>query len=391
VGYLSFDKGEMAPFNPVNVDAIDKKPDGVTEVLGPPGTPSHVDPPYPMYAVFKLQSWALRDANWSPDFPTAARQAEDLLDREAHKKVDGVIAIDPYFIQGLLAVTGPVKVALTGDTVNKDNFFRITLERRELGAGATRNEFLPSASKQIVAKLMSLPSSQWHSLLDALHQGCDSRSLQIYFHSETAQALSKRHNCTGQVQLPPHDSLMVVETNVGGNKDDFWMKRKHSIQIDIRKDGSSRHTLKLHYYGLSSQGYAFTRNWGYTGWLRVYLPPSTSLVSVSGAFADPKEPPKMDLGHMMWQGWFYVQFDHTVDVTVIYDEDPIVTGAKKHQLEFLWQKQGGRLADPITVGVSVPSGWKINKRTMGDRSISGDPISSDLSVDRLFTFQYEGS
>ena len=44
---------------------------------------------------------------------------------------------------------------------------------------------------------------------------------------------------------------MVVESNVGGNKDDYWMKRRYNLDVQFRPDGSARHTLKLHYDGLS--------------------------------------------------------------------------------------------------------------------------------------------
>jgi len=383
VGFLSFDQGKMGPFNPVNIVSIDKRPDGFTDVLGARGTPSHVDAPYPLDYVFHLQSWELRDSNWSPDFPTAARQAEFFLNRERAQQVDGVIALDPFLIQRLLAIIGPVKIQQTGDVVDQNNFYAVTLHRRELGTEDVRNSFLPEASKQILTSVLTLPPSKWLALLQALGASCDGRSLQAYFHDAAAADLVKRHNCSGEVLPSTHDALMIVESNVGGNKDDFWMQRKYSLNITLRPDGSAQHTLHLHYHGLSSHGFPLTGRWGYTGWLRVYLPPSSTVTGIKGASLTPTT----ELGHLVLQGWFYVQFDTMADVIIEYDESPAVAGAD-HALRLFWQKQAGRLGDPITVDVNPPPGWKYRAATVGRSAVADGPISSDLAVDRDFTFEY---
>jgi hypothetical protein len=383
VGFLSFDHGKMAPFNPVNIDSIDKLPDGVTDVLGGPGTPSHVEPPAPMESVFHLRSWELRDSNWSPDFPTAAKQAEFLLNRERHKEVDGVIALDPFLIERLLALIGPVRVQATGDVVDQNNFYAVTLNRRELTGGGQRNTFIPAASKQIVTAVLSLPPAKWPALLAALQSGCDGRSLQAYFHDSSLQALTDRQHCGGQVQPSVHDSLMVVESNVGGNKDDFWMKRQYSLKIAVGADGTTHHTLRLHYDGLSDHGVALTRYWGYTGWLRVYLPPATTIGTIEGATLTRTT----ELDHTVLQGWFYLQFDHMTDIIIRYDEPAAISGATQGHLLF-WQKQGGRQKDPISVELVPPAGSRLRAATVGTDPGPHSPVNSDLAVDRAFTFEY---
>lgn len=383
VAFLSFDRGKMAPFTPEAVERIDIRPDG-SHVLGGPGTPTHVDPPYPLEYVFHLQSWELRDANWSPDFPTAAREAEFLLERETGKRVDGDIAIDPYFIQRLLAITGPITIPETGDVVDQGNFFSLTLSRVER-LSATRKDFLSYAARQILNRVLALPPSKYAAILQAIQAGCETRSIQAYFHDQAAEALSNQHHCGGQVQSPPDDGLMVVESNVGGNKDDFWMRRSYSLRIAVRDDGSARHTLQLHYYGLASHGHLLTGYWGYTGWLRIYLPPSTSVVSIDGA----KLSVTNDLGHRVLEGWFYVEFGHTADVTLTYDENAPLRDP--YRLSLAWQRQAGQMAVPISVDVALPPGWKMRIAQVGSTLVADGPIATDLSVDRQFTFEYQRS
>lgn len=384
VGFLSFDRGKMAPFNPQPVEQIDFR--NGRSVLGGPGTANHVDPPYPLAHVFHLESWALRDANWSPDFPTAAKQAEFLLGRETGRKVDGVIAIDPYLVQKLLSVTGPITIPETGDVVDQNNFYALTLGRVEV-TSATRKDFVSQAAREILAKLTAVPASKYASLLNALREGCEQRSVQAYFHDPSLQALVDHNQCDGQVQSPPGDALMIVEANVGGNKDDFWMKRRYNVQIALNRDGSAHHVLRLHYDGLSPHSRLLTGSWGYTGWLRIYLPPGVSAVSVSGAKLDLSA----ELGRQVLQGWFYVQFDHATDIVVSYDESATVSGAKVDGFRFYWQKQAGQLAVPILVDLVLPEGSRLRAAHVGATRVAGLPLVSDLSADRAFSFEYQSS
>jgi hypothetical protein len=376
IGYLSFDHGKMSPFQPENVYNIDAM------------SPGGIAPPAPLVTTFHLKTWTLRDSNWSPDFAAAAKQAEFFLQLEAKKHVDGVIAIDPYFISKLLTVTGPVQVPETGDVVDATTFFPTTLNRVEVDP-AVGKRFLSFAAKAIFGHLLATPSSKWLSLLQTLQSGCDTRSVQAYLHDPQAEALIGRHSCSGQLHPITGDGLMVIDSNVGGNKDDFWLQRAFHLTLAPQPNGAVRHTLQIHLSGLAphdkpgSVTKPLTGTWGYTGWLRIYLPPSATMTSSSGAKLEAAD----DLGRRVLQGWLYVPFNQTVDVTVAYDVTPAATNDGGHHLELYWQKQAGRLADPITVQVQLPTGWKLQSAHAGS-SLPAAKISSDLSTDRTFSFDY---
>ena len=50
----------------------------------------------------------IRDVNFTPDFPRTGEIMSAMLNRQYGVAVDGVIAIDPLFLQNMLAVTGGV-------------------------------------------------------------------------------------------------------------------------------------------------------------------------------------------------------------------------------------------------------------------------------------------
>ncbi|MDW8103342.1 MAG: DUF4012 domain-containing protein, partial [Anaerolineae bacterium] len=76
------------------------------------------DPPEPLRRYMGIDLWVLRDSNWSPDFPTAARQAVALYRPGYKVSVDGVIALDQYALQELVGVLGPLTVE--GETVTRE-------------------------------------------------------------------------------------------------------------------------------------------------------------------------------------------------------------------------------------------------------------------------------
>jgi hypothetical protein len=392
VGFLSFNAGVMGPFDPKDINVFDKKPDG-SWVLGPRGTPRHVDPPLPLEQAFHLPSWELRDANWSPDFPTTARQARELLLKEGGPQVNGVIAIDPYFIQRLLAITGPVQIPEGKVTVDQKNFFAVTLDKVEV-SGSNRKGFLSYAAREIIARVFKLSPSKWFDVLQVLQASCDVRSIQVQFDDPKTEGLIDGHECGGEVKPPTTDSVMVIETNLGGDKDDFFMKRAHSLEIALQPDGSAIHTLKLHYYDLKPVRVELTNYVGYKGWLRVYLPPTAAVTAVTGLTSVTGQPNfgvVQDLGHQVVQGWFSVPFYKTVDLTITYTIPAVAMGADQQSLTLFWRKQAGRPADPVKVSVTLPPSLKLGAvQSPGGRAVGG-VATSDLTIDRAFTFRYSRS
>src|SRR2546421_11639528 len=150
----------------------------------------------------------------------------------------------------------------------------------------------------------------------------------------------------------------------------------------MNPDGSAHHTLHLHYFGLTPHGFV-TAQWGYTGWLRVYLPSTSSVTGFTGTQFDQST----ELDHRMLAGWLYVEFSHTADIIVDYDV-PASTMGSAGQLHFFWQKQPGRQADPISVEFAPPAGWSLQSARLGPAPVADGPGATDLSTDREFIFKY---
>ena len=373
VGFLAFDHGRMAPYRAVDIYTIDHG----TVRLGDPG---YVAPPAPIDSRIHPSSWELRDANWSPDFPATAREAAALYQKETGAPVNGVIAIDPYLMSRLLQLVGPVTVPETGDVLTPQNFFALTLANVNKENGAGRKNFLGYAARPIFERLSSLSSSQWMSLLQTLLNSCQERSLQANFISPQAQSVVDNFACNGQAAAPGSDRLRVIDSNLGGNKDDFWLKRRFDLTIAPATNGSVEHRLTIHYDG--SQLVPNARTGLYIDWIRVYLPAGSRVEEVGGAALSAA----VENGRPLVAGWMQLNYGQSIDVVVRYrTSGPHAPG----RITIDWQKQAGRSADPIAVHLQLPAGTRVLDARVNGRAVGhGGELQSDLAVDRALLFVY---
>ena len=88
----------------------------------------HEVPPESMLRALWAEIWLLRDANWSPDFPTAAKVAERILERDQGLTVDGVIAVDQQALQLLVSGLEPLILEESEEAVTAANVRTIIRE-----------------------------------------------------------------------------------------------------------------------------------------------------------------------------------------------------------------------------------------------------------------------
>jgi hypothetical protein len=176
---------------------------------------------------------------------------------------------------------------------------------------------------------------------------------------------------------------------MGASKDDFWVTRQFNLSLQVRPDGSVRHTLRLHYDGsrLVPNG---NLTLPYRDWVRVYLPPGAHILQVAGIGGHGLGSQTVtDAGRPVVQGWMEFGYLGSADITLVYDLSAGALPDSRHHLDLVWQKQAGRPGDPIEVSFQLPPGWSLLDTRVDGRRPAGDPIRTDLGVDRQFSFSYQ--
>ncbi len=204
---------------------------------------SYPPPPEPLSTYMLSGLWLARDANWSPDFPTAARQAQSLYQLSTGQETQGVIAFDQEAVVHLLSVTGPLHLVGQTEPITPAN-----VEQYMHAAWApapqegfsrewwlNRKQFIADLGKALVKSALSLGDREKMILLgrvflDDLRAG----HLLLYFNQPEAQAVLTNLGLDHAVKPGDADYLFVVDSNIGFNKVDAVIQRRLDYQVDLR-------------------------------------------------------------------------------------------------------------------------------------------------------------
>lgn len=239
----------------------------------------HVDPPEPIRVHLGEGGWYLRDSNWDPDFKVSSSKAEWFLDKEMDVKVDGVIAIDLYFIQSLLKITGPITLNDYNKVITSENLYQTTQSEveSEFFAGSIKKaSFLTSLSRNLITEIENLNPDRHPALLKEIYKNLDERHIQLVLHDTNAQEALSNLNYSGEIDLSTecgqrclNDKHMLVDANLGINKANYFMRRMQEVTITPNKENIS-HELIATYQNNASLNIG--QSGSYKSYTRVLIP-----------------------------------------------------------------------------------------------------------------------
>ena len=244
-------------------------------------------PPAPVADYMKVKYWWLRDANWSPDWPTSARQVQKMYLEESSctgptpKTPTAILAINPGLISQLLDFVGPITVG--GDTYTSENFqpllqYNVEVAYAEQDINSwDRKEIINEITDELKARLFKVSLNRLPELLKIMDTAKARRDLQIYFNEPAYQKIVSDLGWGGEVKAATGDYLMVVDANLAAYKTDAVMRK--NIDYQITKDGGLVATLKLTYYHEGDFDWRTTRYRSYT---RVLVPRGSELINQNG-------------------------------------------------------------------------------------------------------------
>jgi hypothetical protein len=355
------------------------------------------------YLLGPSQPWQLADANWSPDFPTSARDALRLYSNESgDARIDGVLAITTYTIDELLKVTGPIAVPdykvtiATGETTLKV----LQLTRAAAAAGANRKAFLSVFADRLLASLLALPPRTWGDLLgtaDALRQG---HHLLAWFRDPADQELVAGSGYDGAVRADPGDFLYPVDSNVGPvSKLNVLTTRKLDLGVQLDAVGNARNTLEVTWQNrVEAPEWAPYRAMVNTGgrilgmYFRLLVPERSRVEEVSGGDLAPVTNPAVvqdEAGRTVIGTYLKIPPGSTglrYAWTSPYAAEADATGGT---YRLTVQKQPGLLPGPLTITIRVPDGFRITAASP-QLEVAGSVATMAMSFDHdvVFLVQY---
>jgi hypothetical protein len=398
-GLLTLDGGRIASMEFHDVYTLDDQQ----------GMP-YQQPPEELEAyLLGRSSWELADANWSPDFPTAAQEALRLYTLESgDADIDGVIAITTYALDRLLEVTGPVLVPGTDVTVGPGEVtlkgIANTRADAPLAAGSEdRKRFLSLLADEVLRQLFALDVSRWTDLAAAAQDIGVRRLALAWFPDPSEQAVVEGSRWAGRLRTDGTDHLMVVDANVTpSSKLSPIVPRSTDLTVTIDPSGSAEHRLRLEWHSeadRSGEPYETLRAAsesaaGQYGLLtRVLVPLDSEIIEVVGDSVLPVSGVEFETevaGVRSWGNYLLVEPGMTAWLEDTWVTPSVVEadgeGSRYH---LVLQKQPGQIAEPVRIAIELPDGATVSSAP-GGATVDGTTVrwegtlTEDLELDIRF-------
>jgi hypothetical protein len=125
-------------------------------------------------------------------------------------------------------------------------------------------------------------------IVSLLEENLAAKQILFYFTDSDLESAVSRRNWGGEIRSAGGDYLLVVNTNIAGQKSDRKMSERIEHDSVIDNDGNIINTVRIYrsHQGIKNEPFVGVRN---VDWLRVYVPLGSELISASGFIApDPQ-------------------------------------------------------------------------------------------------------
>lgn len=360
---------------------------------------AHVISPAPLHLI--NANWQFQDANWSPDFPTAAKKLQWFWSKAGQPTVDGVITINATVVERLLDVTGPIDMPAYGKVIDRNNFLIETQKAVELEYDKTANtpkKFVGDLANVLFDRLKHLQKDEMLSVAGVLSESLATKDIQIAMMDPEEEQVVERFDWSGRMKPTTGDALAVIEANIAGQKTDGVIEEHVSHVATIQTDGSVIDTVTIDrtHHGTKGELFRGVRNVSY---IRLYVPEGSRLLDATG-FQPPasnlfKKPDDAsvpdaevaaaedtsqtvgsvdvgtDVGRTVFGGWAQLDPGNTQRLTYRYrlpwvatDIPSLIDGASEDgtahaAYSMLLTSQSGKSDRIVSTKLVLPEGWSI--------------------------------
>jgi outer membrane protein assembly factor BamE (lipoprotein component of BamABCDE complex) len=377
VGYVQIENGEIISQTFTDSYAVD-------DFSFP-----YPDPPPALLNYMGADIWVFRDANWSPDFPTSARDAIQLYQIGRPGPLDGVIAINLRAIPDLFEGLGPITVPgfdqpVTGQTVIDAMRQAALPEERSEDWWEHRKDFMGQLAGAVLARVQAgLKAEEGLRLARAVLATMDRRDVLVYLGSPEAQRILAQRKWDGALVQAPGDFLLVVDTNTGFNKVNPKIDEQVAYTVKLDADGSGQATLITTHNSRArpepqcdptpryDKTYDSMMNRCYWDYLRVYAPAGSTLITatlqapaplVAKRFSDGLPTAGQEAGHAVFSSFFALRGGARQVTRFEYTLPQVVTAENGVRLYSLYaQRQSGSDDWPVEVAVILPANAQVIK------------------------------
>lgn len=188
----------------------------------------------------------IRDVNFTPDFPRTGEIVSAMWNRQYGVAVDGVISIDPLFLQNMLAVTGGVAMpdgstldgANTAQTLLHDVYVRMTPQETD--------EYFAVAAQAAFDHIMQ-NAGNFKSYVKALSTSVEQGHVMVWSAHEDEQNLIADSAISGKlITEGAKPQVGVYISDETESKMDWYLHREVTTEFQkVARNGANQYTVHI--------------------------------------------------------------------------------------------------------------------------------------------------
>lgn len=183
-----------------------------------------------------------------PDFPRTGELAATMWKQQKGQDVDGVISVDPYFLQDLLKVTGGFR-SVAGVEVTGDNAAELLLHQvyMDIPDQKAQDLFFGVVAGEAFDHIISSLNGKDSALLTTVTESVNNGHFMVWSAHENDQKYIDGTALAGDLQDNPAKPQIGLYFNDGTmGKADWYLKRESSVkESSVNTDGSRTYTVHV--------------------------------------------------------------------------------------------------------------------------------------------------
>ncbi len=275
------------------------------------------------------------DTNFIPDFSRVGSLFSEIWESKTGTHIDGVIAVDPVFVQSLLKLTGGIEVK--GYTIDGDNAAKVILNDayNSMPTDETDAFFADVASAAFDKVTGSLKNVSITDLISTVETGVSEQHFMVWMANDAEETAAKEAGVAGELKTDSSNPVLGVFA-----ADDTWSKKSWFFSGNTEVSEGTQNSDGTVTYHVTS---TFTNNLtaelaaqnvsyvtGYNPlrrdetdmvmWVYLFAPAGGSISNLSASGADLS---LMDFREMSYNGFQVMEAEPRIDggetLTVTYD------------------------------------------------------------------------
>lgn len=342
-GVVELAKGKIIS---IRIDDI-YNPDGQIDVKR-----ISVAPPEVIKFFLKENKLYIRNANFNSDFPSSAKEINNLFEKATSESFQTVVAIDSSFISKFLEKFGGIYLSTYQEEINSSNFTERAQFHSEVNyqeGVSEKKSFLTTLGSKVLEKFFSLKSEEIGTFADSIYELLENKDIQIYTNMPFLSRSLGNLEWDGGLVPTKGDYLKIVNSNFGGNKVNYVTQNNYKYEVSsLTRDGILRGKVTLKY-----QNNAKNNAWPYgnfVNYVKILTPIGAKLTDAKILNSDGKEVSILN-NVILGSEAIYQTFETSVTIepgnskTLIinYDlpENLKIIKNKNTKYSLVWQKQSG--------------------------------------------------